>query len=170
MSTERNTPLIRSTLIGSLICLTCFSAPVEAESTNFESVLVNKNATRNGERGLEIQSRFTVEGFKGKSLDLSVYLYNSDGTKLKDFDGSFATPDGQVATSVKFEVEGDNLVYDTREATSYPLALFIPYKQLHLSQGDFFLRLQMQLFHHGTSNAVGTSNFATVRLQADEYR
>lgn len=144
--------------------------PVAAESINFESVLVNKNVTRNGELGLEIQSRFTVEGYKGKTLDLTVYFYNSDGTLLKDFDGTYATPDGHIAAAVKFEVEGDHLVYDTRETVSYPLALFIPYKQLHLGQGDFFLKLQMQLLLHGTSQSVGKANFATVSLRADDYR
>lgn len=167
LSPQEGIPMLRAALF---LCLTSLSLPAVGESTNFESVLVNKNVTRNGERGLEIQSRFIVEGLKGKSLDLSVYFYNTDRSKLKDLDGTFASPDGQVATSVKFEVEGDNIVYDTREPAAYPLALFIPYKQLHLSQGDFFLRLQMQLFLHGTNQAVGTSNFASVALREDDYR
>lgn len=149
-----------------LLLLALLIAPGFAETINFESVLVNKNITKNGERGLEVQSRFTVEGLKGKSVDLSCYFYNADGSKLKDFDGACATPDGQVAVSINFPVEGDNLVYDTREAPGF--ILFIPYKQLHLSQGEFFLKLQMELFLHGTSPSLAKSNMATVTIKADE--
>ena len=157
----------RSLFFGG-VCLLLQLTPAVSETTNFESVLVQKDATRGGERGVEVQSRFTVEGFKGKSLDLSIYFYNSDGTKLKDFDGACATPDGQVAVSIKFEVEGDNVVYDTREAPAF--ALFIPYKQLHLGDGDFFLKLQAELLLHGTPQRVGKSNFATVSLKAREIQ
>lgn len=151
-----------------LLLLALLIAPSFAETINFESVLVNKNVVKNNERGLEIQSRFTVEGLKGKSVDLSAYFYNADGSKLKDFDGSCATPDGQVAVSINFPVEGDNLVFDTREAPGF--ILFVPYKELHLGQGDVFLKLQLELFLHGTSPSLAKSNMATVNIGANERR
>lgn len=159
--------MLRALLFSLFVALALLN-PALAQSVNFESVLLNKNAMRNGEKGLEITSRYTLHGYKDKKVDVAAYFFNHDNSKLMDFDGTYKSVDGQVSTSLQFVVDGENIVVDTRDAPNF--LLFIPYKQLHLSQGDYHLKVFVEVFLNENTSSLGKSNVATVTLRSSDYQ
>jgi len=109
-----------------------------------------------------------MHGYKAKKVNVAAYFYQWEGAKLKDLDGLCKSADGQVSTSLTFEVDGDSIAVDTRDAPNF--TLFLPYKQLHLNEGDYALKLQLEIFLDGTGQSIGKSNFASFNVLSSEYR
>ncbi|MCM1348482.1 MAG: WG repeat-containing protein [Firmicutes bacterium] len=98
-----------------------------AKSGYVDKVWVSHNVMDGGRKGMRIHVKFHVANCQYEDGQCVAWFAFSDGTRLKDFDGSYKTIDGQVSTSTKFRPGYENTVYED-------LQLFIPYTQLHLTQ------------------------------------
>jgi hypothetical protein len=79
-------------------------------------------------KGMLIHVEFAIEGHKNEKCYLIAFFNQMDNTKLKDIDGQYCAPDGQVAVSRDF-------VPDLDSETFWDSNLFMPYDQIH-ADGD----------------------------------
>jgi len=96
------------------------------------------------QQGLSIHVSFNVFGMKGARGAVGAYFYLDDGTcpigrPLRDQDGQYASPDGQVATGSEFTPEKDDASFDRFQ-------LFLPRAQLHVDDGRFAVRYALRVF------------------------
>ena len=95
------------------------------------------------QQGLSIHVSFNVLGMKGSRGAVGAYFYLDDGTcaigrPLRDQDGRYASPDGQVAAGSEFTPEKDDARFDR-----FPL--FLPRAQLHVDDGRFAVRYALRV-------------------------
>jgi hypothetical protein len=96
----------------------------------FEDVRLNYDVVKNGKKGLEIVSDFSVENAKSKRCHIAAYFSLSDGRPLKAAkDAVYSTDDGNVSV-------GDDFIpkYDSSKFTDY--TLFIPYDAFNFEEGS----------------------------------
>jgi tetratricopeptide (TPR) repeat protein len=93
-----------------------------------EKVWVDHNIYQNGYKGMKIHVKFTVYNMLGKTGNCVAYFEYSNGTNLRDYNGSYRTKSGTVSTSTSFTPNYENCIYEN-------LVVFIPYSELHLSSG-----------------------------------
>ena len=118
------------------------------------SVTVDHNVYQNGDSGMHINVDFDVYGMRGEVGKAVAYFYYDNGTPLRDLNDRFNTVTGAVAVSTEFEPRWANTVYTDLE-------IFMPYDELHMDDGDFELKLRVQLFHesYGDWTVFASSSF-----------
>ncbi len=108
-----------------------------------ESVWVDHNVTQNGQYGMYIHTKFSVQNMQGCAGNLSIYFYLNDGRPLIDFHSSHHSDEGQVATGEEFTPPYSNSTYND-------YSLFMPYDAFRLTSGKHTLRYQVSLFNDVT--------------------
>lgn len=98
-----------------------------AISAEIKSVRVDYDVYQDGYKGMLIHVNFDVENCRSVPCRCAAYFYFSDGTALKDYNGSYKTSDGHVSTGTDFTPSYDSSNYSD-------LRLFIPYNELHLTR------------------------------------
>ncbi len=78
----------------------------------------------NGNKGMEIHTKFRVLSRKGKSIGLAAYIYQNNGEMLRDRNGLYVSDEGQVGNSGSILKPGyDNAYYEDE-------VIFMPYGEL----------------------------------------
>lgn len=117
------------------------SSSVQADEgsryVTINKVWVDHNQYQDGVKGMLIHTDFDAVGMKDHKVYVAAYFYFDDGTPLKDEDGEFSTPDGQVCVASRQTVS-----YDSSNFSDYKL--FIPNDQLHVRDANlkFYVRVE----------------------------
>jgi len=137
-------------LIGELYPFYTYKPPVNTGtdlskpiSCNIENIQVLHNEFRNSKKGMLIKGSFRIWNALGKNCLMAAYFYQNDGTPLRDRNGIFKTPDGNVANSTAF-----NPNYTDTKFTN--LELFMPYDELELNDGEFKLKFSISIWDDKT--------------------
>jgi hypothetical protein len=136
-----------------LLCFTLFiSVGVWCQKTaEIESVWVGHNVYENNQKGMKIYIDFTVHNMLDRKGNCVAWFYFSDGTKLKDYNGQYRTTDGQVSKSEYYKPGYKDAKYTDFE-------LFMPYDELHLSEGEFKCKFYVGIFDNN-SKSMTTSEY-----------
>lgn len=121
----------------------------------FSKGRLTHNHYQKGQKGLRIHHHLHVKGMKDRQLEVSCYFRFDDkqAKPLKDFNGRFKTPNGNIAVS-----EWVKLLYDDSNFADFKH--FIPYDELHMGEGKTKLKVRCKAFDSGTS--LGTSTWQTL--------
>ena len=116
-----------------------FTSAASLPSGRINHVWVEKNVRAFGTKGIrtkgiKIHIDFTINNAKNKKISITAYFYHNNGSPLKDSNGSYRAPDGQVAVSANLYPQNNPAWFNNCE-------LFIPYHELHLnsSQDIYFM-------------------------------
>ncbi len=134
---------MKKNLLILMLCMGAFIATINtslAQSASIYSMTTTHNAMKNDVLGIKIGVEFDVSGMKNATGNIAAYFHFSNGAKLKDFNKSYYTSDGQVSTGGKFTPIYDNASYKSFE-------LFIPYSELHMNPGTFDLYYIINIFN-----------------------
>lgn len=104
----------------------------------FERLWVDYDIFENGVKGMRIHVKFSVFEMKNTDAFLAVRFQSSDGKVLKDKDGRFASPSGEVAVYRAIRPGFDPTDYED-------LTVFMPYAQMDLSGGEYDLKMDVDL-------------------------
>lgn len=110
---------------------------------NITSINQYHNVFNNGKKGMNITVSFNAIGFQGKTLYVNVYFYNNNGNALKDYNGSYRTTDGYVATYQTYTPSSNNI--------STSITVFMPYDELHMAKGNYNLKFFSSITQGGKS-------------------
>jgi len=119
-----------------------------------EKVWVDFNKIQNGQKGMIIHTQILTRKKQNKPVQVSVYFHHENGNKLMDKDGSYSTPDRQVAVSTKD-------LYSPYESTRFEdETVFMPINQFDLNQkGKHNLKFQIQLWNKEEGNNFVLDNY-----------
>lgn len=157
-------------IIAGVIAIMCVSAffifaggvAISTASINNEASTNNSSLFKNvysdqitngyNQTGIRIHATFEVDNRKDVPCVAVVFFYDASGSALKDYNGSYATDSGQVAT-------GQNFIptYDNTEISD--LLIFMPYEELHLGSGNTSLKYQIELYEKSSGALIAKSNY-----------
>lgn len=106
-----------------------------------ENVWVNHNVLDNNIKGMKIHVRFNVQNSLREECRVAVFFYLASGEVLKDFNGQYKSDSGEVAAYASFTPGYVN-------ATYHDLTIFMPYDELHMSNGNYNLKFKVNLYRH----------------------
>lgn len=107
-----------------------------------ENVRVDHNVFGSGDKGMRIYVDFNVANMYLRDGRVAAYFYFQDGTPLKDFNQKFRTTNGNVSV-------GDNFSAPFTISQYEDFSLFMPYNELHMTQGKFNLKFQVRIYERG---------------------
>ncbi len=111
---------------------------------------------------LVVHAKFTINNKKDVPIEASAYFYLDNGEKLKDYNGSYKSGDGQVSVGRK------DLKPSWESTIWHDLKLRIPISELHLSEGvTYNLKVKMSIWDKGGAKAVelGQSDFVSFSIR-----
>lgn len=108
-------------------------------------IWVDHNEFYNGKRGMMIHIDFEANGLLNHTLNPVAYFEFSNGTALDDYDGSYRTKDGHVSV-------GDTGVANYEGCQWKDFKLFMPYEQLHMSEGSYSLQFSVNIYDKSDGN------------------
>lgn len=92
-------------------------------SGDIHKVWTEHNVYKDGQKGMKIHTKFDIRNNMGNQTEVAAYFHYKDGRKLRDKDGKYSTPNGQVGVG--------KTVFPSYENSSYgDFVLFIPYDQI----------------------------------------
>jgi uncharacterized protein YifE (UPF0438 family) len=106
----------------------------------FERIWVDYDVTENGVRGMRIHTKFSVYRMKGVAAALAVYFETGDAKRLRDKNKRFYTTGGDVTIQRELKIDYDPGVYSD-------LAVFMPYDELDLDEGEYDLKMDVDLIY-----------------------
>jgi hypothetical protein len=109
-------------------------------SATFERIWVDYNIMEGGVNGMRIHAKFKVYDMKNVPGYMAVYFQERDGTPLDDNNGKFDSDDGTVAAYREIAPGYAVTAYED-------LQLFMPYAELDLSDGDYNLRMDVDVIY-----------------------
>ncbi len=107
----------------------------------------SQDTVTDGRLGIQIRMSFRVKQRAGRELELTVYLQSQWGKPLKDVNRQYNTASGDVCVSARFIPESNNAVITD-------LALFIPYEELDLPDGEYGLMLKPVLLDEDGKSVI----------------
>jgi hypothetical protein len=154
--------ILASGLIGLLVVISLNSA-VNAQtavrpSAKFEKIWVDYNITENGVKGMRIHTKFTVYGMKNVASYLAIFFETGDGKRLRDNNKSFYSTAGDVAIYKELSIAYDPGAYDD-------LVVFMPYDELDLSEGEYDLKMSVNLIYKTGEMIQNLTKYAFVFTQ-----
>ncbi len=107
-----------------------------------------------GEKGMMIHINCSVQYAKDHECEFVAYFYDENKNGLIDFDNSYHTSDGKVATNIKRTPFYDKTTYTD-------LKIFMPYKQLHVNTNGTKKTYYYRIIIHDnkTKEAIATSGY-----------
>jgi hypothetical protein len=116
------------------------------------SSTVEHNIYQNYRLGMRISSNISVEYQQNADCIVGAFFYNSDQKPLSDQNADYNSSDGQVAAYTNYSPTAE---HDRRNVD-----IFIPYDELHLSDGLHNLKYRISVFDGVTSTEfVSTGNY-----------
>lgn len=98
-------------------------------SGKVESVWVDYDQWQGGNKGMKIHVKFSVDNMLGRKGKCVAYFSFANGDKLKDFNNSYCTVDGQVSLGENFTPSYENALFSD-------FVMFMPYDELHMAAGS----------------------------------
>ena len=114
--------------------------PTVAPSAKFDRIWVDYDVTEGSIKGMRIHVKFTVYGMKNLDSYLAIYFETAAGERLKDKNKKFNSSTGDVAVYRSMAPGYDPTDYED-------LAVFMPYDELDLSDGNWDLRLDVDIIY-----------------------
>ena len=112
-------------------------------SASFKDIWIDYDVTEGGQKGMRIHVKFTTYGMKNLDSYLAIYFLDDDGNSLKDngcCDNKYASSLDTVAVYRDLRPG-----YDPAEYADY--AVFMPYKELDLPDGNHDLTMDVKLIY-----------------------
>jgi hypothetical protein len=151
--TRKNTLAIKSIRLNSVPTL----APDDPEATFHDARIVH-NVTVNGQKGMRVHARFTVNYGLNNPCKLIAYFYDEDGEPLESDDPKYKNADGNVSVSTTFTPKYDPALYKD-------LQLFVPYVALNMESGDEYnLKFYLALYDQSGKRFFGKSVWYKFKL------
>lgn len=110
-----------------------------------KSMTTTHNVVMNNQRGLQINITFQVDNMLNKQGGCAVFFNFANGVPLRDMNGLYGSPTGQVSVQGNFMSKYQNTAFSDYR-------LFIPYPELHLPNGTHNLKVNICLFDHNGVN------------------
>lgn len=103
-----------------------------------EKIWIEDNVIKDGEYGMNINAKIRVEGYKGKTVRMIAYFYDSDKQYLKGAIPGYKTSADEPCVGKDASVTYDNSHWDN-------FTLFMPYKALPtVKQGEtYYIKIQI---------------------------
>ncbi len=121
--------------------LIILSATANAQSATFKRMWIDYDVTESGQKGMRIHTEFDVHSMKGVAGVLALYFQYRNNTFLRDKNKKFYSVTGEVAVY-------SDLSPCCNPTTYYQdLALFMPYAELDLPDGNYDLRVLPQVLY-----------------------
>jgi len=136
---------------------TSTSRQTTTSSATIEKVWADHNVYQNGQKGMNIHITFSVNNMYNKTGKCIVWFYFSDGTKLKDYNSSYRTNDGQVSAYSNFTSICENTIFND-------FVVFMPYNELHLGNGNHSLKFDIGIFDNN-GNQMKVSEYEYFNMQ-----
>lgn len=111
-------------------------------SATFKDIWIDYDVTEGGRDGMRIHVKFSVYGMRNLDSYLAIYFMDSNGDKLRDNNSKFNSSDGDVA--VYFALKPG---YETTDYND--LSVFMPYDELDLDDGNWDLRMDVDVIYKG---------------------
>lgn len=111
---------------------------------------------------LVVHAKFTIKNKKDVPIEASAYFYLDNGEKLKDYNGSYKSGDGQVSVGWK------DIKPSWESTIWHDLRLRIPISELHLSEGvTYNLKVKLIIWDKGGAKSVelGQSDFVSFSIR-----
>lgn len=111
---------------------------------------------------LVVHAKFTIKNKKDVPIEASAYFYLDNGEKLKDYNGSYKSGDGQVSVGRK------DLKPSWESTIWHDLKLRIPISELHLSEEvTYNLKVKLIIWDKGGAKSVelGQSDFVSFTIR-----
>lgn len=121
------------------------------KSIEINKVWADLNILESGEYGMVIHVDFSALDVEQHVLNVSACFEYSDGTPLKDSDGSYRTSTGQVAVEKTVKAQFDYSQWGD-------FKLFMPYSQIHTPSGKHIIRFYVQIYD-GKTGAMEKSGY-----------
>jgi hypothetical protein len=132
-------------------------APDDPEATFHDARIVH-NVTVNGQKGMRVHARFTVNYGLNNPCKLIAYFYDEDGDPLESDDPKYKNADGNVSVSTNFTPKYDPALYKD-------LQLFVPYAALNMESGDEYnLKFYLALYDQSGKRFFGKSGWYKFKL------
>jgi hypothetical protein len=116
-----------------------------------EKIWLDYDAQQDNKRGVLIHFKFDVDNLKDVKCRAVAYFYFKNGTALKDLNSSYYSTDGQVCVSKDFTPGYEESIYKD-------FMLFMPYDELHVSEGKHELKFHINLYEQVTKSEIARSN------------
>lgn len=113
----------RLCILFTLIVLTMSATSVHA-STNaeFKKVWLEHGVTKNGQKGMVVHAKITIDGMKGKKVDAVAWIKDENGNYLKKWNGN------NLYNEKRLNVTYENSVWED-------VPIFIPYDDMDFKSG-----------------------------------
>lgn len=123
---------------------------VSAQLVRIEKVWIDHNVFNNGQKGMKIHTKFTVDDFQGQTFDLKLmhYIEHSDGRELWGNTQNYCTIDRHGNPQATAMV-GWTITPGYQYTTYDDWWVFMPYSALHCQNGKYNLRV-VTLVHNTT--------------------
>ena len=110
-----------------------------ADKVRFEKQWVDYDITENGSKGMKIHLRFQAIGLKDSLETIAIYFeYDDERGRLKDRNKKFYSTSGEVAAYKDIQPVYDPALFED-------LQIFMPYDELDLFPGSYFLKMDIDL-------------------------
>ena len=122
--------------------------PRNAPSASMQNVRTEYDVYEGTQKGMRIHIDFTVYNLKEKEIEVAAYFYEPGGDALKDLDGSYRDPSGNVGVG--------NLAKPSYDGSRWrDFTLFMPYDQLHRQPGSGVnqLKFNVLVWDHSDADA-----------------
>jgi hypothetical protein len=105
----------------------------------YKESTIERDVEENGEKGVRVLVSFTTYQMKNVNAQLGLRVYDGDDA-LMDKDKKFANADGEVIATRDIRPGFDSTEYKA-------FAIFLPYSQFDLEDGDYTLQLDIDLYY-----------------------
>lgn len=125
-----------------------------AQTAEIDNVWVDWDVYEDGYKGMRIHVKCDISGAKGHECQVALYFYDEYENALTDYDDSYDTTDGKVATHVTVTPKYDNTSFSD-------IKIFMPYNQLHVNtygvKKDF--KYKVEIYDTNTESYIGSTGF-----------
>lgn len=128
-------------LVAIVLFLLGAAAAGQAQSVTgeIERVWVDHDTYNNGEKGMMIHVKFSVNNMRGRQGSCNAWFYFKDGTRLKNTNSRYGTTSGYVSVYDSYTPGYDYAAYNDYR-------LFMPYSELHLANGEHDMKFYVGVF------------------------
>lgn len=135
------------------------AADEKRKRATIESVWVDHNHFNGLIKGMLIHVKFSVDNMLSRQGECTAYFYFQNDQKLRDYNSSYCTVDGQVAVGQIFRPGYENALYND-------FSLFMPYTELHVntSAGTTYLKFCVQIQDKVTKEVLAQSNYVNFTI------
>lgn len=125
-----------------------------AQTASINNVWVDYDVYEDGYKGMRIHVKCDISGAKDHTCQVAVYFYDEYENALTDYDDSYDTTDGKVATHVTVTPKYENTTFSDIE-------IFMPYNQLHVNTYgvDKTFKYRVQIHDNNIGTMLKSSDY-----------